>query len=110
MTQTRADPIDLLAARAHGATDTAGRRDLAELPERLHQIDAWIKAGVLGGDELNAADFQIAPNIAWLLSFDDIAPFLQHTAAADHAIRVSGESRLHVPRVFADEWLTALGS
>jgi glutathione S-transferase len=110
MTRTRTDPIDVLAARAHGATDAAGRRALAELPERLHQIDAWIKAGVLGGEQLNAADFQIAPNIAWLLCFDDIAPFLQPTAAADHAIRVSGESPLRIPRVFADEWLTPLRS
>lgn len=108
MTRTRADAIDQLAARAHGATDAAGCRDIAELPARLNQIDAWIKAGVLGGEELNAADFQIAPNIAWLLCFDDIAPFLRRRPAADHAIRVSGENGRHIPQVFADEWLTPL--
>jgi glutathione S-transferase len=108
MTRTRADPIDDLAARAHGATDAAGCRDLAELPGRIDEIDAWIEAGVLGGDELNAADFQIAPNIAWLLCFDDIAPFLRRRPAADHAIRVSGKNRRLIPRVFADEWLTPL--
>jgi glutathione S-transferase len=108
MMRTRGDPIDHLAARAHGATDAAGRRDVAELPARLDQIDAWIEAGLLGGDELNAADFQIAPNIAWLLCFDDIAPFLEHRPAADHAIRVSGKNRRLIPPVFADEWLTPL--
>lgn len=108
MTRTRADAVDQLAARAHGATDVAVRRDIAELPARLDQIDAWIKAGVLGGDDLNAADFQIAPSIAWLLCFDDIAPFLQPRPAADHAIRVSGTNRRHIPRVFAEEWLTPL--
>jgi glutathione S-transferase len=56
MTRVRDDPIDRLAARAHGASDAAGRRDLAELPQRLNQIDAWIKAGVLDGHQLNAAD------------------------------------------------------
>jgi hypothetical protein len=78
------------------------------LPQRLDQIDAWIKAGVLDGHQLNAADFQIAPNIAWLLGFDDIAPFVQHRPAAAYAIRVAGENRGHVPQVFADEWLTPL--
>jgi glutathione S-transferase len=108
MTRIRDSEIDRLAARAHGATDAAGRRDLAELPQRLDQIDAWIKAGVLDGHQLNAADFQIAPNIAWLLGFDDIAPFMQHRPAAAYAIRVAGENRGHVPQVFADEWLTPL--
>lgn len=108
MTRTRADPVDHLAASAHGASDAAGRRDMAELPARIDQIDAWIEAGLLGGDELNAADFQIAPNIAWLLCFDDIAPFLRRRPAAAHAIRVSGKNDRHIPRVFADEWLTPL--
>ncbi len=110
MTRTRADPIDHLAARTYGATDAAARRDLAELPARLDQIDAWINAGVLGGAELNAADFQIAPNIAWLLCFQDIAPFVHHRPAAAHAIRVSDKNRGHIPRLFADEWLTPLRS
>ena len=49
-----------LATGAHQATDNAGREDLALLPERLDQIDAWIEGGLLNGPELNAADFQIA--------------------------------------------------
>jgi glutathione S-transferase len=108
MTRVRDDEIDRLAARAHGATDAAGRRDLAELPQRLDQIDAWIKAGVLDGYQPNAADFQIAPNIAWLLGFDDIAPFVQHRPAAAYAIRVAGESGATIPPIFADEWLAGL--
>jgi glutathione S-transferase len=108
MTRTRASAIDRLAARKHGATDAAGRRDVAELPQRLDQIDAWITAGILDGHELNAADFQVAPNIAWLLRFEDIAPFIEHRPAAAYAIRVAGEDHVHVPRVFADEWLTPL--
>jgi len=108
MLRTRASAIDQLAAARHGATGAAGRRDLAELRQRLDQIDVWIEAGVLGSDDLNAADFQIAPSIAWLLRFDDIAPFIKRRPAADHAIRVAGESRHHIPRVFADAWLTPL--
>ena len=41
---------------------------LAELPAQLDQVDAWIEGGVLNGDELNAADYMIAPSLA-LLSY-----------------------------------------
>ena len=37
---------------------------VAELPALLDRIDLWIGAGVLGGEELNAADCMIAPSIA----------------------------------------------
>jgi glutathione S-transferase len=108
MKRIRGSEFDRLAARAHGATDAAARRDLAGLPQRLNQIDAWIKVGVLDGYQLNAADFQIAPNIAWLLRFDDIAPFVEPRPVAAYAIRVAGEHRVTVPPIFADEWLTPL--
>ncbi len=59
-----AAPIVALAARINEATDENVRRDLAALPGFLDKIDAWIEAGVLNGEQLNAADFQIAPSIA----------------------------------------------
>lgn len=64
-----------LATAGHRATDLAGQEDLAQLPGRLDQIDAWINEGLLAGAELTAADFQIAPSIALLLRFEDIAPY-----------------------------------
>ena len=36
------------------------------LPGMLDRIDGWIESGVLNGDELNAADFMIAPSLALL--------------------------------------------
>jgi glutathione S-transferase len=53
------------AFRAGRANDA---RLLAELPELLDRIDAWIWAGALNGDELYAADYMIAPSLA-LLSY-----------------------------------------
>jgi glutathione S-transferase len=41
---------------------------LAELPSQLDKIDAWIGAGVLSGEQLNAADFAIGSSLA-LLSY-----------------------------------------
>ncbi len=52
-------PIVSLAARFNGSTDEAVRSDLASLPADLDRIDTWISDGVLGGDQVNAADLQI---------------------------------------------------
>jgi glutathione S-transferase len=51
-----------------GVFDAAGaeHRLMAALPEMLDRIDAWIAAGVLGGEQLGAADFMIAPSVALL--------------------------------------------
>jgi len=65
---------------------------------------------VLGGDELNAADFQIAPNVAILLSFADFAPHIGGRPAAAHALRVAGEHARPRGPVLPDEWLRPLRS
>jgi glutathione S-transferase len=45
---------------------------LRELPEQLDRVDAWIGAGVLNGEQLNAADFAIAPCVALLTYRPDL--------------------------------------
>jgi glutathione S-transferase len=45
---------------------------LSSLPDHLDRIDKWIETGVLGGDELNAADFMIAPSLALLTYRRDV--------------------------------------
>ena len=45
---------------------------LADLPSQLDQIDAWIEAGVLNGEQLNAADYAIAANLALLTYRKDL--------------------------------------
>lgn len=83
--------VTRLATAGHRATDRAGERDLAALPARLDQVDAWIAEGLLDSAELNAADFQIAPNLALLLRFEDLAPYLEDRPAARLAQRLAPE-------------------
>jgi hypothetical protein len=97
-----------LAARAHSATDAAARSALAALPSILDSIDAWIDEGLLNGAELNAADFQIAPNVRAMLFFDDLAPFVEGRPAARLARRVVPEYPGHVGPVLPQEWLEPL--
>jgi glutathione S-transferase len=65
----RHDTTRFLGARAVGRfvfdinpTTAQELRDAA--PGLLDRIDAWIEAGVLNGEHLNAADFEIAPSAA----------------------------------------------
>ena len=41
------------------------------------------------GPQLNAADFQIAPDVALLLRFDDLAPHIERRPAAQLARRLA---------------------
>ncbi len=94
-----------LASGAHRASDDSGREDVALLPARLDQIDAWIGDGLLGGPDLNAADFQIAANISALLRSDDLAPLIEGRPAAALARRVAPEYPGHLGRVLPAEWV-----
>lgn len=106
--RTRSSVLATLGSIRHRASTAAGRRDAEALPDCLAQIDAWIEAGVLGGDELNAADFQIAASVAVLLSFADFAPHLAGRPAAEHALRVAGRYERSRGPALPDEWLWPL--
>ena len=99
-----------LASAAHRATDRAAQEDLAGLPACLDRIDAWIEDGVLNGEELNAADFQIAPNIALLQRFDDLAPLVEGRPAARLAQRVAPEFPGDIGAILPAQWLAPIGA
>jgi glutathione S-transferase len=66
------ETVRVFASRGARTTFKVGKGNEAELletlPAMLDRIDAWIEAGVLGGEELNVADFMIVPSLA-LLSY-----------------------------------------
>ena len=76
-------------ARSVFATSANPERDPAqELPALLDRIDAWIAEGVLGGPELNAADFMVAPSLALILYRDDVMPMFEGRPALELVDRV----------------------
>ena len=97
-----------LATGLHRASDEAGREDVELIPERLDQIDAWIAEGVLGGEVLNAADFQIGVNVSALLLSDDLLPFVEGRPAADLARRVFPDYVGHLGPVVPPDWMDGL--
>jgi glutathione S-transferase len=100
-------PFVLLSARLNRATDDAVRADLAALPALLDQVDTWIEAGVLGGSERNAADFQIATSVRLLSSFDDLKPALAGRPAERLAHDVVPSFSGHAGPALPREWLPA---
>ena len=96
------------ASRAHGATDAAARGDLARLPAMLDEVDRWLADGVIGGEQLNAADFQVASVLRPLPKFADLAPHVEGRPAIEHAVRVAGEQPGDMPPVLPAEWLEPL--
>jgi glutathione S-transferase len=64
---------------------------LAELSAMLDRIDAWIREGVLGGPQLNAADFMIAPSLALILYRPDVKPMFEGRPALELVDRLLPE-------------------
>jgi glutathione S-transferase len=64
-------------ARIFGADGAALNELPRALPAMLDRVDGWIESGVLGGDQLNAADFMIATSWALLTYRRDLRPELE---------------------------------
>jgi glutathione S-transferase len=105
-----AAPIIALSSRFNEASDENVRRDLAALPDLLNRVDAWIESGVLNGEQLNAADFQIAPSIGLAMTLDDLRPAIENRPAGALAKRVVPDYPGETPPILPPAWLQPLRS
>jgi glutathione S-transferase len=103
-----AAPVVALSARFNEADDEHVRRDLTELPALLQKVDDWIAAGVLNGDQLNAADFQIAPSLGLAMTLDDLRPAIESRPAGELAKRVVPDYPGKTPPILPPAWLQQL--
>ena len=104
-----AGPFVALDARSVEATDANVQRDLAELPGMLQRIDDWIGEGVLGGEELNVGDFQIATCLRLAMSLDDLRPAIEGRPAGELALRVVPDYPGRTPSTLPAAWLEPSG-
>jgi glutathione S-transferase len=103
-----AAPIVALSARFNDADDAHVRPALAALPALLDRVDGWIAAGVLNGEQLNAADFQIAPSIGLAMTLDDLRPAIEARPAGALAKRVAPNYPGKTPPILPAAWLEPL--
>jgi glutathione S-transferase len=103
-----AGPIVALSAHFNEATDENVQADLAIFGGLLQRVDELIAAGTIGGEELNAADFQIAPSIRLAMTFQDLRPLIEARPAGQLAKRVQPEIAGDIPPIFPAAWLEPL--
>jgi glutathione S-transferase len=94
---------------ARGMSDDVVRENVAAIPRYLDRVEDLMERGVIGGDEPNAADFQIAPTVRLLLTFDDLRPAIEGRPAADFAMRHLPRYPLRAPEgTLPADWLASL--
>jgi len=99
-----APPLVMLSKRFNGADDEAVRRDLAELPSLLDHADQLLADGVIGGEELNVADAQIATSLRLLMTLDDVRPALEGRPCAAYAMSLVPDYPGYAPAALPEEW------
>lgn len=79
------------------ASEDAAQADLRALPGHLDRIDAWIADGTMGADAPNAADLQIAPTLALLMTLGDVRPLIENRPCGALARRLFPDTAGSIP-------------
>lgn len=106
LTATLLSPVAPMFALQVRASTQRVRRDLRELPALLDEVDRLLAQGVIGGEDLGAADFQIGTSVRVLLAMRDVGELLRGRPAEEFARRTVPDFP-EIPAVFPAEWLTA---
>lgn len=83
--------IPPLIGRLIFAVSPSGEDEISQLPSLLDRIDGWIAEGVMGGPQLNAADFMVAPSLALILYRPDALPLFRGRPALELVDRLLPE-------------------
>ena len=100
-----AAPIIAAEIKINDVTDKAVEADLAAFPGWLDRVDDWIAGGVLGSDEPNAADFQIASLLRLAMTMDDLRPAIESRPSGELTLRLIPSFPGKIPPVLPAEWL-----
>ena len=103
-----AAPIIAAELKINDVTEEAVKADLAAFPGWLDRIDGWIDGGVLGEEQPNAADFQIAAGLRLAMTLDDLRLAIETRPAGELTLRLIPEFPGRVPPVLPAEWLEPL--
>ena len=100
-----AAPIVEISGRINGSDDANVRMALAAMPEMLSYADQLIADGVMGGEQPNAADFQLAPSLRLMMTMEDLLPIIGGRPCGELAIRLVPHFPGHIPSVFPAAWV-----
>ena len=100
-------PVSKYFAHLSGATAETTRADLAGLPAQFDRVDELIGSGVISGEQVNAADFQIATSVRVLMNFPQLRPLIESRPLGRHASAVVPGFGFELPVRFPPEWVPA---
>src|SRR5206468_9089993 len=84
--------------------DAAAQACAQALPAQLDRVDALLGDGVIGGEQVNAADFQVATSVRLAMCFDQLRDRIAARPAGAHALRVCPDFPGRVAAVVPAEW------
>lgn len=97
--------------KLNNASDDQVRGDLELFPKLVDEIDDYIAAGVIGGEQANAADLAIFSNLWLLRSIADLRPFIDSRPAGRKTREVFGEAPGEIPEgALNAAWLTEVNA
>lgn len=91
-----------------GSSDESVRDELAALPGQIDHVDELIARGVIGGEQPNAADFQIATSVRVLLNFPQLRPLIEDRPAGGLAMRIAPSFGRPLPVELPAAWVPAV--
>ena len=100
----------LVAASVHfnKADDANVQAALADLPGLLDRLDEYVASGVIGGENPNAADFQVAPSIRLAMTVADLKPFIEDRPIGKAALGLVPDYPGYIPPGLPQAWLDPL--
>lgn len=102
---TVSKPVAYLLGRQVGVSDERIEADLRALPAVLERVEELLDEGVIGTDQRNAADYQIAASVRSLHSFSDLRELVGRSPAAEHARAIVPEPPGPVPPALRSDWI-----
>jgi glutathione S-transferase len=91
-------------ARMRVSDETAQTCALA-LGAQLDRVDALLADGVIGGEQPNAADFQVATSVRLMMTADQLREHIAARPAGEHAMRLCPDYPGRMLSVIPREWL-----
>ena len=95
-------------AKAAGADEATVRADVAAIGEHLGEVERLRAEGVIGGEDRNAADFQIASCVRSIAKLGDVGPYVADHPAVVWAATVVPAQPGPTPPALPREWLQPL--
>ena len=94
--------------RQMGIKDHTAEACARALPEQLDRVDVLLAEGVIGGEQPNAADFQVATSVRLAMCFDQLRERIAARPAGAHALRICPDYPGRFRAVLPEAWIAQM--